>query len=315
MTSFNAGGSTSASVRKVAIVLNSLSAKQYLVYEAAEKLSREFSIQVLPTRAAGDDERLASQAVENNVDIIITAGGDGTLHNVVNGILQNRETREKLPAISVFPVGSGNDFARTMQINASVDALKQRLTNSPIQHVDIGKVVFPSGLPEKKRVRYFVNEVSVGLGPEVLQKLSRKSKLLPTGVSYYLATLQAFLSHRPVAVRAVTEQWEWEAPARVLAVANGRYFGHGLCIAPDARTDDGKFSVFLCGDRSAIDFVRYSRKLKAGKKIQIAGISYLDACKIELSSPSFCALEADGEVVGELPVTISPLPGKLSFLK
>lgn len=299
-------------IKKVAVILNSTSSRAHFVHGMAAKLSEEFEAEVFETRFHNDAQSLASRAVEKKFDAVIAAGGDGTLHQVINGILEGREHIENLPCVGMIPIGSGNDFARTMKISRDYDNIVSRLRTHSVNPIDIGRIDFNEA--GSHRVKYFVNEASIGLGPEVLQKLKGKVKSLP-GLNYYLATLRAFFSYKPVHVRAVTAGWTWESLVRTLSVANGQYYGHGLCIAPGAQTDDGLLNVFLCGRVSVIDFIRYSGRLKKGKHIPLAEISYRTTKKIGLSCELPCMLEADGEIVGQLPVEISILPRKLLFLK
>lgn len=153
----------------------------------------------------------------------------------------------------------------------------------------------------------------MGLGPEVLRKLGSHVKMLPS-VNYYVATLASFFSYVPVKVKVVTNDWKWSDKVRVISVANGKYFGHGLCVAPDGNPGDGVLNVFLCGRASALDFIRYSAQLKKGKYISLSTVSYRTTTKIELTSDQDCPIEADGEIIGKLPVRISILPQRLSFL-
>lgn len=297
-------------VKRVAVIFNSTAASRSFVLGIVRELSSEFQTELFETRSPDDAVALASCAVERKFDAVIAAGGDGTLHQVVNGILQGREQQERLPCIGLIPVGSGNDFARTVQIGKNSDDLITLIRNSSMQLVDVGKIDFRAGA----KPRYFINEVSIGLGPEVLQKLRGRSKFLP-GLSYYLATLSAFFSYKPYSIRAITSVWEWCSAVKVFSVANGKYFGHGLCIAPEGRPDDGIFSVFACGGVSVLDFIRFTGALKRGKYIDHPGISYRSASSVEILSENKGTVEADGEIVGTLPVTISIITKRLWFLK
>lgn len=297
-------------IKKVAVILNSTSSSRSLVAECVKKLSREFQTELFETRTADDAVTLASCAVEKKFDAIIAAGGDGTLHQVVNGVLQGREQQEQLLCIGVLPIGSGNDFARSICVSNNSDELIALLRRSSVQRIDVGRVEFITGVPS----RYFINEASVGLGPEVVQNLHGRSKAFP-GLSYYLATIKAFFTYKPFQIAVKTPSWEWQNAVRVLAVSNGKYFGHGLCIAPESAPDDGIFSVFACGSVTVLDFIRYTGRLKRGKRIDHPGVSYRTAAQAEIFSEGGNVIEADGEIIGTLPATISILPKRLWFLK
>ena len=115
-------------------------------------------------------------------------------------------------------------------------------------------------------------------------------------------------------VKIKTSEWEWENKLRTLAIGNAKFYGHGLCIAPDAVTDDGIFSTFVCGDVSVLEFIRYSGTLKNSKKIIHPKITYSSAKHVEMTSESPCRIEADGELLGFLPATIDIIPQGIKFL-
>jgi len=115
-------------------------------------------------------------------------------------------------------------------------------------------------------------------------------------------------------VEAKSQDWSWKNKVRTFAVANGKYYGHGLCIAPDAIPDDDQFEVFACADVSIFDFIIQSGPLKKGLRVKHPKVSYLKTSSVELTSSSPCAIEADGEWLGWLPAKIEFAPMKVRFL-
>src|SRR5687768_14038227 len=106
-------GSVAGKKKNAIVVLNGISLKKKLFYhEYLPAISEIFSLEVHETLSKNDAKAIASKYTDKNVDVILAAGGDGTLNQVINGVLRNRETANKLPAIGVIPIGSGNDFAR-----------------------------------------------------------------------------------------------------------------------------------------------------------------------------------------------------------
>lgn len=89
-----------------------------------------------------------------------------------------------------------------------------------------------------------------------------------------MSILATFATYRPMDVKVTTPGWNWQGKVRSLAIANGKYYGHGLCIAPDAKPDDNMFDVFICGGISVLDFIRYSDELKKDRKVNLPEISY-----------------------------------------
>ena len=115
-------------------------------------------------------------------------------------------------------------------------------------------------------------------------------------------------------VNVKSNDWEWKGNLRTLAIGNGRFYGHGLCIAPDAKIDDGNFSSFICADVSAVEFMLYSNTLKKEKKINHRKVFYNTTKQVELTSETPCFIEADGEWLGYLPAIIEIIPAKIKVI-
>lgn len=272
----------------------------------------EFKPDVFETRGKNDATTFAANCVSQKYDLVLAAGGDGTLHQVVNGFLNHPDANSHLPALDVLPLGSGNDFARAMKISRKAKDVYARIKAFQVKNIDAGKIDFvkPDGDPSSA---YFINVASAGMGPEVVNRMTRK-RSLGSAVAYYRAILKTFFSYKSMVVKIKTAEWEWKNKLRTVAIANGKFYGHGLCIAPEAIQDDGTFATFVCGDVSVLEFIRYSGTLKNSRKIIHPKISYASAKKIEMTSESPCRIEADGELLGFLPATIDILPARIKFL-
>lgn len=298
---------------KVAIILNGLSGRKKFFYSRLLPVIQEHGqANVFETRSRTDAFDFSVKAVAENYDLIIAAGGDGTIHQVVNGMLNKNLSIDQLPMLSILPVGSGNDFARTVGVNLKAADLKKRLTDLTSKPIDIGLIMFQKD--SNQQHSYFINVASAGMGPEVLNKMNSGKKRFGSAVAYYVAILSTFWSFRCMPVTIRTSAWEWSNLLRTLAIGNGRFFGSGLCIAPEAKPDDGKFSAFVCGAVSVLDFIRYTNTLKSGRKVIHSKIDYRSAEKLELTSESPCRIEADGELLGFLPARVEVIPGRIKFL-
>lgn len=298
---------------KVAIILNGLSGRKKLFYSRLLPAIRgNATADVFETQSRTDAFEFSAKAVSENYNLIIAAGGDGTVNQVVNGMLHSNASAEKLPMLSILPVGSGNDFARTANITLCTDDLTKRLLHPIPSLLDVGSVTFQKDGAQHHA--YFINVASAGMGPEVLNYLRSGKKRLGSEIAYYTAILYAFWSYRCVPVTIKTTSWQWSNKLRTLAIGNGKYFGHGLCIAPEAKPDDGMLSAFVCGAVSVLDFIRYTRTLKSARKIINPKIEYKTAVKLELSSELPCRIEADGELLGFLPACVEVIRGRIKFL-
>lgn len=301
---------------KIAIILNGISLKKKFVYhEVLPALTPLFEVEVFETLTQNDAVLLASKATEKHFDVIIAAGGDGTVHQVLNGIVEGREGSTNLPTLGVIPIGSGNDFARALKLEANVEKVVDLLKKHEKRKIDLGKITYRPDLNSDNRMsRYFINEVDIGIGPEVVKKVMASDRPFGPAVAYYLAILTTFITFKPLHAKITTSSWNWEGKIRTLAIANGNYYGHGLCISPDSKPDDGRFGTFICADVSVFDFIRYSETLKKGKYVRIPEIMYNDADSIELTSMQTVPVEADGEILGFLPAQVEMLPLHLNVL-
>lgn len=306
-----------AGKRTAIVILNGISLKKKLFYhDYFPAISQIFDVEVHETLSQNDARLLASKFTERYPDVILAAGGDGTLNQVVNGVLKDRESETKLPTLGLIPIGSGNDFARSAGMRINADHLLNLFSDYKPKAVDVGIIEYAIKPDHdgEKACSYFVNVADIGMGPLVVEKVLSSGRPFGSEVAYLKSILNTFLTYKPMTVKAACPEWTWEGKVRTLAVANGKYYGHGLCIAPDAVMGDGKFSVFICGNVSALDFIMHMGALKRGKKIQLDEVTYKEATSLELTSERPCPIEGDGEILGWLPARVRIIKKQLNFL-
>ena len=306
-----------AGKKHAVIILNGLSLKKKIFYhDYLPALAQVMNVEVHETLSRNDARLLASKFAERYVDAIIAAGGDGTLHHVVNGVLKGREQETKLPPIGVIPIGSGNDFARGAGLRIKVDQMLQIFSDFKPRPIDVGIVEYSAqpGGGKDRETSYFVNVADIGMGPEVVGRVLNSGRPFGSEVAYYKSIIDTFLTYKPMVVKVVADGWSWEGKIRTLAVANGNYYGHGLCIAPDAIMNDRLFSVFICGNVSVLDFIMHTGTLKKGKNVNMDEVWYKTATSLEFSSDVPCPIEGDGEVLGWLPASVRMVERQLNFL-
>lgn len=297
----------------IAIILNGISRKKKPFYqEILPVLTREFAIEVFETQRAGHASELSRQAVEKGFPIIVAAGGDGTLNQVLNGVLQNH--KDPLPVLGLIPLGSGNDFARTCGLSFSPPSFVDLVKSNQPKPIDLGRLTCRNEQGAEV-IRYFVNACSIGMGPAVVKRLANSSRFLGPLLTYWKAITTTFFTHQPQEIKCITPSWEWRGKIRVLVVANGRSFGNSLFIAPDALPDDGIFNTFIAGEVPLLNFLIYQQHLKSRKKIEDKLIIYNQTNHVELTAPELCPIEAEGELAGYLPARVEMIPGGVRFLR
>lgn len=253
---------------------------------------------------------LGRNAAVNGCDYLIGVGGDGTLHELVNGLLQSEIPPQDLPVLGLLPYGSANDFARTVGVSNSPDELIRSIRSKSTKKIDLGKI----DLHQTREISYFINIAGLGLGTEVVKGLEHSSSPLGSGFNYFKHIITGFFRYINKEVSCNGGDWKWKGKLLQMAIANGRYFGNAICVAPDAVPDDGIFQVVIFGNLSIWDYLKNLRNLKKGIKIEHSEVRYYNAKEVVLESEEPSGIEADGEYIGPLPATLSILPEAISFL-
>jgi len=297
---------------RVAIILNGISRKKEKFYhQVLPALKQNLSVEVFETQFANHATQLAEDAAMKGVDIILSAGGDGTLNQVVNGIL--KFSVSTTPILGVIPLGSGNDFAGTMNISGKPDQLVQLLKQNKPQHIDVGKITcLDKG--GKAVEKYFINVCSLGMGPATVHRLERMPRWMGPGFRYFVSVLNTFFTHPTEKFEVRTSGWTWKGSARVVTIANGKSFGNKIYIAPDAQPDDGIFSTFIATDMPLLKFLFVLQTIKLKKQVRDERVIYSTANELEITSPDPAWMEAEGELVGLLPARVEMQKAKIRFL-
>jgi len=251
---------------------------------------------------------------------IIACGGDGTISEVANGIMDSNSAAE----LGVLPAGTGSDFRRSIGVPANVAAAARALRDGRTKIVDAVRVAFINDKRERE-TRYSVNVASFGLSTKVLDHASsgEAKKWLPgftprklgSKLSYAAATVQTTLAASPADV-LVQIDGEAERRLRVaeFCVANARYYGGAMKIAPDAKLDDGYFDVVTIGDASSFRLLTNAPRLYFGAHLRMSEVTHALAKQV-IARPADkdkqVRVELDGEVVGRLPATFEIVPRAL----
>jgi diacylglycerol kinase family enzyme len=162
--------------------------------------------------------------------------------------------------------------------------------------------------------RYFLNIADAGLGGFVANKLNKSRKLLGGKITYFKVIFTGILSFKKPHVNIVFNNQTYKGKLMSLAICNGRSFGNGLIISPDAKVNDGVFNITILGDVTIVDYFRNLKKLKKGIRLNHPNIYYYSSDKITLSSNDVCEIEADGEYVGKGKTSFEIIPKSIKFL-
>jgi YegS/Rv2252/BmrU family lipid kinase len=265
------------------------------------------------TAGAMDAARVARKAIESGYDCIVAVGGDGTINEVVNGFFHEGRVINPNAALGVLPRGTGGDFRRAFGWDLELDSALARLSTDKTEPFDVGLVEYVNheGQPER---RYFANIASLGVSAAVATEVNTSSKALGGNMAFVWGTVKGMFRFEPPTVRVRADGGDAQSVSiNVVAVANGRYFGSGMCVAPDALTHDGLFDVTIWSGYSLKDFIFKSKGIYSGEHVTWKGTRRLKCRTFEAESEDGreVAIEVDGEVPGRLPVKMTVLPAAI----
>lgn len=268
------------------------------------------------TRERGDGKRIALEAAQSGRKFIIACGGDGTINEVANGILESGEAAE----LGILPSGTGGDFRRTLEVPTLSAKAAKYLREGATKTIDVGRVTF-TGDEGETVSRYFLGIASFGLSTSVIEKVKKDKpfewlpfKQLSGKATFAWSTLQKTLEMKYTkALVQIDEGREKELSVVNFVVANSRYFGGGMKIAPDAKLDDGLFDVVMIGEISSAKILANSYKLYNGTHFDVSEVHHTQAKKVIVKplNNEIVQFETDGELPGRLPATFEIVPQAL----
>jgi YegS/Rv2252/BmrU family lipid kinase len=284
---------------------------------AASEVRQHFGASsVAFTRRGGEAVEIAEREARAGRPFIIACGGDGTINEVANGILRAGAGAE----LGVLPSGTGGDFRRTLKIPTRTADAARALREGETRAMDAGRVEFVNGRGETEE-RFFVNVASFGMAGDVIKRVKSRaglppgaSRLLGGKVTFAAAALQATLAFQNPTVRVSLDGGrESQLTVTNFCVANARYFGGGMKIAPTAKLDDGRFDVIAIGDMGALSVLANSYRVYLGTHLGMRDVHHARSRRVEARpvGTEVVKLEIDGELVGRLPATFEILPGAL----
>ncbi len=266
------------------------------------------SVEIRYTRGRGDASRIARENLEGGADWIAAAGGDGTINEVVNGFFAGARSVRPEAALSFLPCGTANDWVRTvgspLRIQDAIDALPAARPGT----VDVG-LAQCCGRDGETLERAFLNFAEAGVGSEVIRRIEQ------TRGAYLPAAIRAAFSYVPrrFDLRLDREETRTTGPLLSIIVASGRYFGSGIRVAPMARPDDGLLEVITLGDFSRAEILRKITRFVRGTYFDEPKVHHYSARDLAAMSAEPVSLILDGEIAGELPVTIRVAPRALKI--
>ena len=270
-------------------------------------------LEIEATRGPRDAGRIAQEGVRAGVERLVVAGGDGTLSEVVTGLLGAGLAGDA--QIGLLPLGTGGDFARTLGIPRDMDGAIATLATVTPRVVDAGRVRFrdPSGREDRS---WFLNATSFGVSGLVVDLVNRAPKALGGRVSFLIGTLRALARYRcPSVTLRLDDELVFEGPLVLAALANGQYFGGGMRVAPGARLDDGLFDLVVVPELGKARLLAKLPTIYRGEHLKDPATQLHRGRVLEAeASAGVARLDVDGEPLGTLPARIEILPGAVTLI-
>jgi diacylglycerol kinase (ATP) len=263
------------------------------------------------TEGKGQAIELARDAAGDGYRYLIAVGGDGTVNEVANGILQSARARET--ALGIISTGTGSDLARSIGISLDYTCSCTAVAGLHRRDIDIGYVEYRrAGQPCS---RYFVNSAGIGFDATVVAATEQLPKFFGGTIPYLTGLVRSFLFYRNKNVTfRIGEKPAEKARVLSIVVANGGYFGGGMHIAPGAQVDDSLLDIVITGNFGKIELLRIFPRVYKGTHLNYPKIRLEKAARIDIESAQKFLLHADGELLGEGPVSFKIIPRSLGLI-
>lgn len=292
---------------RAALIVNTRSRSGEQVFFRALDRLQELHVPLGATYAIRDPARLPETVREvledgSRYETLILGGGDGTVSSVVDFLAHHDVT------LGLLPLGTANDFARTLGIPSDVDEACEAIANGKVVDVDLGLA----------GNNYYVNVASVGLGVGATQALTPWAKKNIGALAYPVAAIKAFMTHEPFSARLVFPDGDHEPVEheRLLqvAVGNGRFYGGGMVVAPGSGIDDKSLDVYAIRLGRHRDLFGAARYLKSGDFIRNESVSQYRTTRVRLETDPPLSVNIDGELVAQTPQDFSVVENALKVL-
>ncbi len=259
------------------------------------------------TDSGGHAAALACEAALSGYRLVVAVGGDGTTNEVVNGLM---EAGVPDVALGIISTGCGSDFVRSLGIPRDYRQACLRLANLHTVRIDVGHIEYQShGVPAK---RFFINAAGLGLDGEVVETVLRNPRFCRGTVPYVLGMLRALAAFHNKDVALHIDGRSEDIRVCSVVIANGAYFGSGMKVAPEADVGDGHLEVILVGDIGKLELLRAFPRIYKGTHVTHPKVQTQTASEIRIESRERVLIQADGELLGEVPAILRILPSSLT---
>ncbi len=300
---------------KIKLILNPTANHGRSLQQAADlrSLMTNHNADWAGTEYPGHAAELARQAGEQGYDLVVAVGGDGTVHEVVNGLMQ--VPPESRPALGIVPLGSGNDFAHILNLPVEPGEALLSAVNGQPHSLDVGSV-----RDENDRLEYFNNTIGMGFD-SVVNLYTRKITVIHGFLMYFIALIMTIFRHfDPLDLHVETDQETWDLRSLMLALGNGPREGGGFIITPEAKLDDGLLNYVTIKKISRLMMLRLVPEVMRGTHGRFKQVRMGTCRRMTVTSQQPLYVHCDGEIYAGFgtdvrKLAIQILPNSIFFMK
>jgi YegS/Rv2252/BmrU family lipid kinase len=270
-------------------------------------------LEIHESRSSGDARKLACELAVGPYDLLLVAGGDGTISDVVDGVLSS--SRPDMP-LAFLPIGTGCDFIRNFNLPADPAVLVEHIASAPLRRIDAGLLIYRDAAGTEQR-RHFANIASVGISGEIVEAVNApgRARLLNGPLRFLVHSALAILRYRPYDFEVLVDgMLVHQGRLALVAIANGAWFGGGMHIAPDADVADGRFEVAVMREEKVLGLLSLLGRLHKAGHVGHPLLSFHKARRVEVRprDPSRFPVDVDGETPIRGGFAAEILPGALT---
>jgi YegS/Rv2252/BmrU family lipid kinase len=267
------------------------------------------SFDVVQTEGKGHAVELTREAVIAGYGMVIAVGGDGTLNEVVNGLVESGGGRETV--LGILNTGTACDFARFLKIPRDYHQACLRLVDPLKTPADVGMVECRK--EEQPIRRYFISAAGLGFDGEVVGVAEKWPRVLHGATSYFMGILESFSTYHNKDIQLHLDDTTEDIRICNVVIANGGFYASGMRLAPDADLSDGLFEVLIVGDLNKLEMLQTAPQAYLGTHIKHHKVRLEKAAQVIIESSDRILIQADGELVGEGPAKFRVLPSALNI--
>ena len=303
------------SLNKIHIVFNPAAAggkagenKNRILSEFGREFGNKFEFS--ETLSGIDAARITGEAVESGYEVIIAVGGDGTVNQVVNGILQSSGHKSSQIKLGIISFGTGNGFSQSLGLPKDLASQIRVIKNDVSRSVDVGKINFEGD----HSAGYFINELQFGIGGKLNESISPLTKKMLGKFAFGFEAVKSLLNYKASEIKIEFEQISKTENVIGVIIANGSYTGGGMMLTPDALLNDGLFDVLMIEDMPLTERLSSFSKIYSGRHIGLPAFKLFRTRELRFVYGNGLSVESDGELIHDKCISSEVIPSALSII-